>query len=198
MKKILRILWFNWRDIKHPEAGGAEVFTHEVMHRLVKKGYYPTLFTEKFLNGLPNEEINGVNIIRDGGKYTVYNKARCYYNRYKDNYDFVIDEINARPFLAAKFVKKKPILAIFHQLAGEFWFYETRFPLNYLGYYYLERKWLSYYKDILTVTVSKSSKDDLEAIGFRKVLIVTEGVNDTPYKNCVKNNQAQLSLLSVD
>jgi hypothetical protein len=23
----MRILWYNWRDIKHPDAGGAEVFT---------------------------------------------------------------------------------------------------------------------------------------------------------------------------
>ena len=26
----MKILWLNWRDIKNPEAGGAEVFTHSV------------------------------------------------------------------------------------------------------------------------------------------------------------------------
>jgi glycosyltransferase involved in cell wall biosynthesis len=177
---LLRLLWLNWRDIKNPEAGGAEVFTHEIMKRLAKLGYSMTLFTTKFPGGLKNEWIDEVNIIREGGKYTVYSKARSYYNSHKEHYDIVVDEINTRPFLTTKYVKKKPIVAIFHQLAGEFWFYETHFPLNYIGYYYLEKKWLSYYKDIPTVTVSKSSKDDLEAIGFRKVLMVTEGVNVTP------------------
>jgi len=35
MKK-LKILIFNWRDIRNPEAGGAEVFTHENAKRWVK------------------------------------------------------------------------------------------------------------------------------------------------------------------
>jgi hypothetical protein len=55
----MRILWY-WRDIKHPDAGGAEVFTHEVMRRLTKKGYDITLFTERFSNGLQFEYIDGV------------------------------------------------------------------------------------------------------------------------------------------
>ena len=32
----MRILWFNWRDIKHPESGGAEVLTHEEMRSFVQ------------------------------------------------------------------------------------------------------------------------------------------------------------------
>jgi hypothetical protein len=30
-----RTLWLNWRDIKNPAAGGAEVLTHEIGKRLV-------------------------------------------------------------------------------------------------------------------------------------------------------------------
>ena len=41
----MRILWFNWRDTQNPEAGGAEVFTHEIMKRLAKRGYEMTLLT---------------------------------------------------------------------------------------------------------------------------------------------------------
>jgi glycosyltransferase involved in cell wall biosynthesis len=176
----LRVLWFNWRDIRHPEAGGAEVFTHEVMRRLVKKRYDMTLFSAQFSNTLRNEEIDGVKIIRDGGKYTVYDKARIHYNNYKDNYDFVIDENNTKPFLTPKYVKEKPILALVHSLAREGWFYETYFPLNYIGYYFLESKWLSYYKDIPTATVSNSTKEDLEALGFKKIFLVPEGLSVTP------------------
>lgn len=176
----MRILWFNWRDIKNPEAGGAEVFTNEIMTRLARKGHHLTLFTSEFPNCHKKEEIGEVEIFRDGGKYTVYKKAKQYYQSYRESYDLIIDEINTRPFLTPKFVKDKPILAIFHQLAKEFWFYETRFPLNYLGYYYLERKWLSYYKEIPTVTISNSSKQDLINLGFRKILVVPIGLNVSP------------------
>ena len=176
----MRVLWFNWRDIRNPDAGGAEVFTYEVMRKLAKRGHEMTLFTTRFSDAPKYEKMEDVNIIRGGGKYTVYIKARHYYRKQKHKYDLVIDEINTRPFLTPNFVKEKPILALFHQLARNFWFYETPFPLNYLGYYYLERKWLSHYKDIPTITVSNSSRDDLQAIGFKKILIVPEGLNVNP------------------
>jgi glycosyltransferase involved in cell wall biosynthesis len=179
-KTRMRVLWFNWRDIKHPEAGGAELFTHEVMLRLVKRGYDMTLYCAGFLNGLKTENIDGVEIIRDGGKYSVYNKAKNYYKKHGNNYDLVIDEVNTRPFLTPKFVKGKPILALYHSLTRGGWFHETFFPINYIGYYYLERKWLSYYKDVMTVTVSNSSKEGLESMGLKKILIVPEGVSVTP------------------
>jgi hypothetical protein len=44
----MHILWFNWRDLRNPEAGGAEVYTHEVMKRLAKRGHEMTLFTSRF------------------------------------------------------------------------------------------------------------------------------------------------------
>ncbi len=28
------LLFLSWRDIKHPKAGGAEVFTHEMLRRV--------------------------------------------------------------------------------------------------------------------------------------------------------------------
>jgi glycosyltransferase involved in cell wall biosynthesis len=177
---LLRILWFNWRDIRNPSAGGAEVFTHEVMRRLVKKGYDMTLFTAQFDRNIQNEQVDGVNIIRDGGIYTVYNKARKYYNKYKDNYDLVVDEINAKPFFTPKFVKEKPIVALFHQIMGELWFHESRFPINYMGYYYFEKKWLSYYRNVPVITVSDSSRKDLQAIGLTKIYLVSEGLNVAP------------------
>ena len=180
----MRILWFNWKDIRNPEAGGAEVFTHEVMKRLAKRGLEMTLFTSRFKGCQLNENINGIEIIREGNKYTVYKEAKNYLKTYKHHYDLVIDEINTRPFLTPQFVgSEKPIIALIHQLAREFWFYETQFPLNYIGYYYLEEKWLSNYKDIMTLTVSYSTKVDLEELGFKKVSIVPPGLNITPLSN---------------
>ncbi len=41
--EALRVLWLNWRDIRNPDAGGAEVFTREVAKRLVERGWGVTL-----------------------------------------------------------------------------------------------------------------------------------------------------------
>lgn len=175
----MRILWFNWRDIRHPDAGGAEVLTHEVMRRLVQNGYDMTLFCPKVKGRSDNEVIDGVKIIREGGKYTVYRQGRNYFKRNQENYDLVIDEINPRPFLNPKVLNGKPALVLFHQLIREEWFYEMPFPISYFCHFY-ENKWLLPYKNTRTLTVSESSKMDLEKIGFKNVRVMPMGVSVDP------------------
>lgn len=178
---MARILWFNWRDIKHPDAGGAEVYTHEVASRLVKKGYDITLFTADIPSRIKQEVIDGVKIVRNGGKFNVYKKAEQFYKKNKRDFDVIIDEINGRPFLTPKYIKDKPIIAVFHQSIKEEWFYETSFPINYLCYYYLERKWLSFYKGVTILTVSNSSKEDLiHSYKLDDVIIAPNGLNINP------------------
>jgi glycosyltransferase involved in cell wall biosynthesis len=179
----MRILWFNWRDILNPDAGGAEVYTHQVMKRLARRGHELALFTSRFKGCQLNENIDRVDIIREGNKYTVYNRAKKYLNIYKQGYDLIIDEINTRPFFVPRYAREKHVIALIHQLAREFWFYETRFPLNCIGYYYLEKKWLSNYKDVITVVPSHSTKTDLEELGFKTVFVVPNGLNITPLSN---------------
>ena len=162
--KSLKILWLNWRCWLNPAMGGAEVFTREVASRWVKYGHDVTLFTSEF-TGCKKEELSeGVKIVRSGGHLSVYGKAKSFYKKANKicSFDVVIDEINTRPFFAPNFVHKKTkVVALIHQLAREYWFYETPFPFSYLGYYYLENKWLRQYVQVPTVTVSESTRFDL-------------------------------------
>ncbi|MCD4820618.1 MAG: glycosyltransferase family 4 protein [Methanococcoides sp.] len=177
----MNILIFNWRDIKNPAAGGAEVFTHEIAERLVAQGHNVSIFTAGFKNSRSSEVINGVKIFRDGNRYTVYLKAKGFYKKHSGKFDVVVDEINTRPFMAPKFVKDgTPVVALIHQLAREFWFLETKFPINWLGYHVLEDMWLKNYVDIPTLTVSNSTKQDLVDLGFKDISIIPEGLNITP------------------
>lgn len=163
--------------------GGAEVFTYENAKRWVGAGHEVTLFTSEFQNCVREEVVDGVRVVRAGGKYSVYWRAKKYYSKYfsKENYDVVVDEINTRPFLTPKFVNNgEKIVALIHQLAREYWFYETPFPINYIGYYHLENRWLKNYVDIPTVTVSESTKQDLTDLGFRRVSVVSGGLNFEP------------------
>lgn len=121
--------------------------------------------------------------MRAGGKYSVYKRAKEHYEKYfsRENYDVVIDEINTKPFLTPKFIKNgELVVALIHQLAREYWFHETPFPINYLGYYYLENRWLKNYIDIPTLTVSESTKQDLIKLGFKRIFEVPEGLNFSP------------------
>ena len=175
----MRILWFNWRDTKHPEAGGAEILTHEVMRRLTQRGHEMTLFCPS-VNGRPSEEIiDDVHIVRNGGKYTVYSKGRSYYRKNREKYDFIIDEVNPRPFLTPKILDGKPALVLFHQMIREEWQYELPFPLSYFAKRY-ENRWLIPYRQTTTLTVSESSKADLEQIGFTNVKVIPMGISTNP------------------
>ena len=99
----------------------------------------------------------------------------------KEGFDVIIDEINTQPFFAQKFAKNsEKVVALIHQLAREFWFYETPFPVNLIGYHFLENRWLKQYIDVPTVTVSESTRQDLLNLGFKYVSIVPEGLNFEP------------------
>jgi hypothetical protein len=125
----VQILWFNWRDIQNPEAGGAEVLTHEIATRLVRRfDCDVTLFTSQFKGSEPEANIDGVKTIRAGGKFGVYRKAVQFYKKYSNEFQLIIDEINVKPFLAPNFVKKKPVVALIHQISPEQFTYELSFP----------------------------------------------------------------------
>jgi glycosyltransferase involved in cell wall biosynthesis len=158
--------------------GGAEVFTREVAKRWVEWGHQVTLFTSEFEGCKREEVVDGVRIVRSGGKYGVYRWAR---KLYRKRFSKEGVEINTRPFFAPKFVNSdERVVALIHQLAREYWFYETCFPLNYVGYYFLEERWLRNYVDVPTITVSESTRKDLGEIGFKRVFVVPEGLNFEP------------------
>jgi glycosyltransferase involved in cell wall biosynthesis len=176
----MRVLWYSWRDINHSEAGGAEVFTYEVMQRLIKQGYSITLFTSGYGDAPSNDNINGINVIRRGGKYSVYSKAKKFYAQNKSNFDLVVDEINVKPFLTPKFVNELPLVGLVHQVSRGGLFYELPFPVNYIVYYYLIKRWLSNYRNSPIITVSESQKRILQEFGVQEIYLVPEGLSVTP------------------
>jgi len=163
--------------------GGAEIFTKEVATRWVKAGHQVTLFAAAYPDGKSEEIVDGVRIVRSGGRFSVYLKAKKFYaKQFRDEgFDIIIDEINTRPFFVHKFAdNKEKVFALIHQLAREYWFYETSFPISYLGYYFFEDRWLRSYVEVPTVTVSNSTKQDLASLGIKSVFLVPEGLNFKP------------------
>jgi len=173
----LRILLFNWRDISHAAAGGAEVYAHEVCREWVKAGHLVTFFTSRVDGCPPCEEIDGIRIVRHGGPLTVYREARRFYRREgRGKFDLVVDAVNTRPFSCPSFVKDAPIVAIIHQVAREVWKHESSPPVALLGRFVLEPWWLRKFRDVPVITVSPSSRKSLQEHGLRRVTVVPEGV----------------------
>ena len=173
----LRILVLNWRDITHPNAGGAEVYTHHVIDQWMKMGHQVTLFCAA-IHGRPSHEVtrDGLTIIRRGSKYGVYRAARRYYlNEARGSYDLVIDEVNTRPFMTPAWATDVPTITLIHQVCRELWSSQYPQPLASLGRYVLEPMWLRRYRDAPVVTVSNSSRDSLQLYGLRNISVIPEG-----------------------
>ena len=175
----MKILMFNWRDIKNPAHGGAEVLTHEIAKRLVAKGHEFTLFAAAFSGCKKEEIVDGVRIVRGGGQYSVYWQAfRHYKKHFQGKFDVVIDQINTIPFFTPFFVKEKKF-SLVHQLCREVWFYEKALPVAIVGYL-LEPIWLRLYRNVPAIAVSNSTKQDLKDRGFKSVSVISEGINFRP------------------
>jgi glycosyltransferase involved in cell wall biosynthesis len=172
----LRILAYNWRDLAHPRAGGAEVYLQSVAREWVKRGHEVTVFSAG-VDGSPAEEfVDGVRIIRRGSRIGVYRQARRYWRREgAGQYDLVLDCVNTKPFQCPRFVRNVPVVALIHQVAREVWQYETPWPIAVAGRYLLEPRWLRAYRDVPVVTVSESSRESLAEYGLRRVTVVPEG-----------------------
>lgn len=174
----MHILILNWRDIKNPSSGGAEVLTHEMAKRWAQKGHKVTLFCAQFKGGRSEEIIDGVHIVRKGFWATVHLLAFIYFIRnLKDSVDIVIDEAHWYPFFSIWYARQKTMLLVC-EVAQDLFSRYFPFPLSSIGRL-LERCYLRLYRNIPVLTISPSTKRDLIQEGFPKenICVLPMGIN---------------------
>jgi len=192
-QKVKGILIFAWRDIKHPEMGGSEVYVHEVAKRLAKN-HHVTLFTSKPGNLSDRDVIDNVNIVRRGGMLTVYFWAFIYYAIYfRKDMDFIIDVENGLPFFTPLFCSKPKLMVLHHMHKGQ-WFSQFPFPLALAGYFIESYLMPLVYRNTNIITVSPSTLSELRQVGFsdRKIYL---GFNSIPPKIGSKVKKSKEPLL---
>lgn len=163
----LRILILNWKDLAHPAAGGAEVYTEGFARELAARGHEVTLFASAVEGRPADEVVAGVRVVRRGGRLTVYREAARYWQHEADGtVDVVLDEVNTRPFFAPRFVRSVPVVALIHQVAREVWRYETPWPVAVAGRHVFEPRWLRRYRGVRVLTDSPSSAESLREYGI--------------------------------
>lgn len=180
----MNILILNWRDIKNPKSGGAEIVTLEHAKGWVEKGHKVTWFTSRFESSPKKEILNGVSIVRRGNYLTVYFFAPLFYLFSHNKFDLVIDEIHGIPFFTPLYVRRSKI-AFIHEVAREIWDYMFPFPVNKIGKF-IEPLYFRIYKNVRFWTDADSTSEDLERYKIKK--------NNITVINCPIENEVLLTL----
>lgn len=181
-EKRLKILIFNWRDTKHVYGGGAEVYVQELAKRWALEGNKVTIFAGNDGKNSSHEMIDGIEIYRHGGTYTVYFFAFIYYMfKFANKYDVVIDSENGIPFFTPLYVRK-PVILLVHHVHQEIFRIFLHFPFNNIAAF-LEGKLMPLlYQNKMLVTVSESSRREIIKLGFAKpenIGIISNGIADS-------------------
>ncbi len=184
----MNILILNWKDIKNPEVGGAEVILLELAKRLVKERHKVTWFCRSFRDCVEREVIDGIEIIRRGNKLSTYFEAWRYYKSLTSKPDKVIDSINTICWQTPLYVDQKRRFAYVNQLAKEVFYYELPQPLSSIAYH-LENWEYKTYKTTKFICYSKSVKEDLVTLGIpvQNISNFSLGLDHFRYKTGAKS-----------
>ncbi len=170
----MRILIFNWQDRTNPLAGGAEVHLHNIFSRIAGSGHEVTLFCSSYPGAAGEEFLDGIRVIRRGGRHFFnFHVPPAYLLRFRrEDFDIVIDDVNKIPFFSPLFVRK-PLFGIVHHLFGRSIYAETNVvAASYV--WFMERLGLLVYRAgrMPFFVVSSSTRDEMAGHGFSEADLV--------------------------
>lgn len=194
----MNILILNWRDIKHPLSGGAEISLFEHAKYWAKMGANVTWFASSFAKSKNVDEIEGVRIIRKGSHYTVHFFAFIdYLFKRLNKQDVVVDCFHFLPFFTPLYFKQTKIIALINEVAGKVWFSNITLPFSLIGYL-IEPLFFNFYRKNKFITSSQSTKKELISLGISSdnINIVNHGVTIKKIDgNIVKNSNPVIIFL---
>lgn len=164
----MKILVINWQDWTNPLSGGAEVHLHETFRRVAAMGHDVTLFCSGYDNAPAEETLDGIRIVRRGGRNTFNFIVPFFYlTKFRnEGYDVVVDDLNKIPFFTPLYVRR-PLVGLSHHFFGESIFLEAGRILG--SYVYLSEALVDwFYKKIPFLVVSQSTLDEFVKRGFRR------------------------------
>lgn len=173
----MNILILNWRDPKHPLAGGAEISLLEHAKVWQKKGNTIAWFSSAFPGSPEKEEIEGMTVVRKGNHYTVHVWCAIYFFLGKlPKVDVAIDSFHFLPFFSPLYLRV-PVIGLINEVAKETWFKNISFPFSLMGYL-AEPLFFLPYRRSKFIAGSASCKDDLLKMGIKKenIQVVPHGI----------------------
>jgi len=180
----MNILVINWQDLKNPLAGGAEIYLFEIFSRLVGSGSKVTLLCSGFGKATRRETINGIEVIRTGGRATFNFTVAGALGRLlrHRHFDLIIDDLNKVPFYSPRLVKQ-PVMALLMHLFRKGIFTEVSLP--FAAYVYgMERLIPFAYRHTNFAVLSPSSKQDLVDLGLDsfRIEVIPPGIDQRRFR----------------
>jgi glycosyltransferase involved in cell wall biosynthesis len=115
-----RIAIVNWRDPWHPAAGGAERYAWELARRFAAGGKQVRYVTSRAPGQARRETAEGVELIRLGGRFTVYPLVLAWMLLHRRSFDAVLDCQNGIPFFTPWVLPRRvPVLCVVHHVHDE-------------------------------------------------------------------------------
>lgn len=172
----MRILILNWRDIKDPKSGGAELLTHELAKRFVEKGHIVIHHNAAYKKSSRKESIDGVEYIRHGNYLTTYIYSFLHVFLNSKKYDFIIDEVHGIPYFIP-LIRRNNVIVLALEVAKHHWSLIYPFPINLIGRL-LEKLYFKLYKDLSFLTISPSSRRSIieEGIPEKNITVIPMGL----------------------
>jgi glycosyltransferase involved in cell wall biosynthesis len=176
------VLFLAWRGPGHPEAGGSEVYVHEISRELIAQGHHVTLRTSRPPGARRREVVDGVHIDRRGGRLGVYlwGLAHLLWGPGR-RADIVVDVINGVPF-AAPLVRRQGVIGLVHHVHRQQWHLIYPGAAGRLGWFVESHLVPMLYRRLPVITVSEATKADLVALGLAPefVTVVRNGLTTRP------------------
>jgi glycosyltransferase involved in cell wall biosynthesis len=188
MSGLRSVLLLCWRDTGHPQGGGSETYLQRIGAQLAASGVDVTLRTARYSGAPRREVVDGVQISRAGGRYSVYIWAMLAMASARIGLgplrrvrpDVVVDTQNGLPFLA-RLIYGRRVAMLVHHCHREQWPVAGRF-LGSVGWFV--ESWLSpkLNRRNQYVTVSLPSARDLVGLGIgnERIAVVRNGLDEAP------------------
>jgi glycosyltransferase involved in cell wall biosynthesis len=200
VKPFLNILALNWRCVRHPQAGGAEINLFEQAKRWVSDGHRVTVFcADPGREHAPerDEVVDGIEVVRRGGRFTVYAYAAVFLLLNSRRFDRVLDVANGIPFFAPLF-SSRPVVLLVHHVHNQQWFAEFSPPAAAVGWFLERRVVPLLYKRRPVISVSPTTRDALVKTGVSgsQIRVVYNGV-EPPQRTAEAAHSAQCRITYV-
>lgn len=191
----LRILMLNWRDMEHPEGGGAEKYLVTVAEGLAARSHHVTFRTASYPGAATREVVRGVRYVRRGGRLTIYPRAMLS-QVVRRGADVVIDVQNGVPFLSP-LVRRGPVVNLVHHVHKEQWPVLFGPRLTRLGWWLESRFAPRVYRGLPYVTVSGSTRRELIGLGIedRQISVIHNGTDAVPLDGDTRSPRPSLIVL---
>jgi glycosyltransferase involved in cell wall biosynthesis len=188
------VLFVNWRDVSHPEGGGSERYVHRMAEGLAAAGLRVSMFCAAHDRAPAEETVEGVRIVRRGGRLGVYPRALLHVLRHRPR--LVVDVQNGLPF-GSTLVTRRPVVVLVHHVHREQW------PIVFgrlggaIGWWIESVLAPRLYRRSRYVTVSTATADELGGLGIEpgRLSVVRNGMEPTPPVSVARSAEPRLVVL---